>query len=145
MRSTGPLAYRKLTKSKTYRPDQPARNAQADLGRYFLQAIRPPFFVERGSGVFLFHLLQNFNLSTYLGIGFDRDRPELDCASNRSDLYRPILITNFSPIFLLLNPFLNKPPFLRVCSKSPLKTLREKEKLLVTSNFSFYHSVFYPI
>ena len=25
-----------------------------------------------------------------------------------------------------------------------LKTLREKEKLLVTSNFSFSHSVFYP-
>ena len=27
---------------------------------------------------------------------------------------------------------------------SLLKTLREKEKLLVTSNFSFSHSVFYP-
>ena len=26
-----------------------------------------------------------------------------------------------------------------------LKTLREKEKLLVTSNFSFSHSVFYPL
>ena len=32
----------------------------------------------------------------------------------------------------------------RVCSTSLLKTLREKEKLLVTSNFSFSHSVFYP-
>ena len=45
---------------------------------------------------------------------------------------------------LSLNPFPNKPWFLRVCSTSLLKTLREKEKLLVTSNFSFSHSVFYP-
>ena len=42
------------------------------------------------------------------------------------------------------NPFPNKPWFLRVCSICLLKTLREKEKLLVTSNFSFSHSVFYP-
>ena len=43
-----------------------------------------------------------------------------------------------------LNPFPNKPWFLRVCRISLLKTLWEKEKLLVTSNFSFSHSVFYP-
>ena len=42
------------------------------------------------------------------------------------------------------NHFPNKAWFSRVCSTSPLKTLREKEKLLVTSNFSFSHSVFYP-
>ena len=41
-------------------------------------------------------------------------------------------------------PFPNKPWFLRICSTNLLKTLREKEKLLVTSNFSFSHSVFYP-
>ena len=41
-------------------------------------------------------------------------------------------------------PSPNKPWFLRVCSKGLLKTLWEKEKLLVTSNFSFSHSVFYP-
>ena len=35
------------------------------------------------------------------------------------------------------NPFPNKPLFVRLCSKSLLKTLWEKEKLLVTSNFSF--------
>ena len=35
-----------------------------------------------------------------------------------------------------LNPFPNKPWFLRVCSTSLLKTL-EKEKLLVTSNQFF--------
>ena len=45
--------------------------------------------------------------------------------------------------YLPFNPFPNKPWFLRVCSTSLLKTLREKEKLLVTSNFSFSHSVFY--
>ena len=43
-----------------------------------------------------------------------------------------------------LNPFPNKPWFLRVCITSLLKTLWEKEKLLVTNNFSFSHSVFYP-
>ena len=42
-----------------------------------------------------------------------------------------------------LNPFPNKPLFLRVCSTSLLKTRWEKEKLLVTSNFSLSHSVFY--
>ena len=42
-----------------------------------------------------------------------------------------------------INPFPNKPWFLRVCSTSLLKTLWEKEKLVVTSNFSFSHGVFY--
>ena len=49
-----------------------------------------------------------------------------------------------SKILSSVNPFPNKPWFLRVCSTSLLKTLWEKEKLLVTSNFSFSHSVFYP-
>ena len=41
-----------------------------------------------------------------------------------------------------VNPFPNMPWFLLVCCTSLLKTLWEKEKLLVTSNFSFSHSVF---
>ena len=41
----------------------------------------------------------------------------------------------------MVYPFPNKPWFLHVCSTSRLKTLWEKEKLLVTSNFSL--SVFY--
>ena len=45
----------------------------------------------------------------------------------------------------MIYPFPNKLWFLRVCSTSLLKTLREMEKLLVMSNFSFSHSVFYPI
>ena len=47
--------------------------------------------------------------------------------------------------YFFFNPFQNKPWFLLVCSTSLLKTLWDKEKLLVTSNFSFAHSVFYPI
>ena len=43
-----------------------------------------------------------------------------------------------------VNPFPNKSWLLHVCSTSLLKTLREKEKLLLISNFSFSHSVFYP-
>ena len=43
------------------------------------------------------------------------------------------------------NPFPNKPWFLRVCSSYLLKTLEEKEKLLITSNFSYSLSIFYPL
>ena len=39
--------------------------------------------------------------------------------------------------------FPNKPWFLRVCDTNLLKTLWEKEKLLVTSNFCFSHIVSY--
>ena len=45
---------------------------------------------------------------------------------------------------LAVKPFPNKPWFSRVCNRSLLKTLWEKEKLLVTSNFSFSHCVFHP-
>ena len=45
---------------------------------------------------------------------------------------------------LSFNPFPNKPWFLLVCSTRLLKTMWEKEKLLITSNLSFFHSVFYP-
>ena len=41
------------------------------------------------------------------------------------------------------NPVPNKPLFLRVYNASLLKTLWEKEKLRVKSNFFFSHSVFY--
>ena len=45
----------------------------------------------------------------------------------------------------VLNPVPNKPWLLRVCGTSLLKTLRRKEKLLIISNFSFSHSVYYPL
>ena len=42
------------------------------------------------------------------------------------------------------NPFPHNYTFWRPWETSLLKTLWEKEKLFVTSNFSFSHSVFYP-
>ena len=42
------------------------------------------------------------------------------------------------------NGFPSKPLFVCVYSTNLLKTLWEKEKLLVMSNFSFSHCVFYP-
>ena len=44
----------------------------------------------------------------------------------------------------LINPFPHNVTFWRPWETSLMKTLWEKEKLLVTSNFSFSHSVFYP-
>ena len=44
----------------------------------------------------------------------------------------------------LVYPFPNTPLFLCVCSTFLSKTLWEKEKLLVPSNFSFSPSPFYP-
>ena len=43
-----------------------------------------------------------------------------------------------------INPFPNKPWFFRICSTKLLRTLWKKEKLLITRNFSFSDSVFYP-
>ena len=54
-----------------------------------------------------------------------------------------LMSTTTSVFVSCLNPFPNKPWFLRVCCTRLLKTLWEKEKLLVTSNFSFSRSVFY--
>ena len=64
---------------------------------------------------------------------------EIDFYASEFQLFT-IVQTNF----IWFNPFPNNPRFLRVCCTSLLKTLREKEKLLVTSNFSFSRSVFYP-
>ena len=46
--------------------------------------------------------------------------------------------------FKVFNPFPNKPGLLRVYSTSRLKTPWVNEKLPLTSNFPFSHSVFYP-
>ena len=45
----------------------------------------------------------------------------------------------------LFNCFPHNPDVQRPQERSLLKTLWEKEKMLVTSIFSFFHSVFYPI
>ena len=47
-------------------------------------------------------------------------------------------------VVITVHPFPNKPWFLCVCCSSLLKTLWKKEKLLIMSNFTFSHSVFYP-
>ena len=47
-------------------------------------------------------------------------------------------------ILNLFNPFPHNDTFWSPLEASLLKTLWEKEKLLVTSNFSFTYSVFYP-
>ena len=56
----------------------------------------------------------------------------------------PIKNTTCYSIIIWLNPFPNKPWFSRVCSTSLLKTLWEKEKLLITRNFSFSCRCFLP-
>ena len=65
----------------------------------------------------------------------------MTCMAQLFDFYMYTVSMIYSPY--RFNPFPNKPWFLRDCSTSLLKTLWEKEKLLVTSNFSFSHSVFY--
>ena len=80
-------------------------------------------------------------------LSFERP-PFRKCQDKGQELH---MVSNFCAchnfyfhIYPCLNPFPNKPWFLRVCNTSLLKTLWEKEKLLVTSNFSFSHSAFYP-
>ena len=57
---------------------------------------------------------------------------------------RHLGLASFITSFEIINLFPNKPLFLGICSTNILKTLREKEKFLITSNFSFSHSVFFP-
>ena len=54
-----------------------------------------------------------------------------------------VFVFVYSLVSTNISPFPDSPWFLSVYWKSRLKTQSEKEKLLVTSNFSFYHSVFY--
>ena len=69
---------------------------------------------------------------------------ELNCGQSRSEIRLHRIRGAAWLSGSVVNPFPNKPWFLRVCNTSLLKTLWEKEKLLVTSNFSFSHRVFYP-
>ena len=74
-----------------------------------------------------------------------KDFPEMNgCVSFVTKKKWKTNFTLFSFVSFRFNPFLNKPWFVRVCSISLLKRLWEKEKLLVTDNFYFFHSVFYP-
>ena len=68
----------------------------------------------------------------------ERERGNVGC---REDKVCP---KNPQVSVIVVHPFPKKPCFLGVCCTNLLKTLWEKEKLLITSNFSFSHSVFYP-
>ena len=58
--------------------------------------------------------------------------------------YWTCLYKTFKTHFYLLTLSQTSPGFYVSAVQSLLKTLWEKEKLLLTSNFSFFHSVFYP-
>ena len=61
--------------------------------------------------------------------------------TNQVNVYQTFYHAIVGPVPLTLSQ--TSSVFLRLCRTSLLKTLWEKEKLLVTSNFSFSHSVFY--
>ena len=66
---------------------------------------------------------------------------EVNASANNIDLHHPAQSAQADTF----NPVPNNPLFLRVYGTSLSKTLWEMEKLLVMSNFSFFHSVFYPL
>ena len=68
--------------------------------------------------------------------------PVTEC-KNKLNYLETDLQVYISDIWYKVNFFLNNPLCFGVCSKSLLKTQWEKEKLLLTSNSSFSHSVFY--
>ena len=74
---------------------------------------------------------------------FDLEREENIAGKGKNAGYQHFLLSH-NVFKTFLNPFPNRPLFLRVCSISLLKTLWEKEKLLVMSNFSISHCVLYP-
>ena len=89
-----------------------------------------------GSSSFSNNVFKNASYGNLCGIWLKKLDTTLD------ELYYPQCTNTSYPS--PLNPFPNKPWFLRVWSLNLLKTLREKQKLLIMSNFSFSHSVFYP-
>ena len=76
-----------------------------------------------------------------VGFVFESVQPIVVKQENISYIFTTICISFEKK--MSLNPFPNKSWFLLVCNRSLLKTLWEKEKLLVTSNFFFSHSVSY--
>ena len=85
-------------------------------------------------------------LKIYIGNYLFWKRPQKEYFLKHSEKRRKCWWAAFSPLltmfYFFFNPFPKKP---RACSTCLLKTLCEKEKLLLTSNFFFSHCVFYPI
>ena len=100
-------------------------------GCEFDTRLRRTFFPE----YFRFSLLLKHVRTVVVGFG------KKMCLCWCKKAWKHMCVTDRHGLSLPFNPFPNKPWFLRVCKTSLLKTLWEKEKLLVTSNFSFSHSV----
>ena len=86
-------------------------------------------------------MTENFTISFYKELLNNDHYPYAEAILNKE--IDSVYFLWYTPPPFFFNPFPYKPLFSRVCSASLLKTLWEKEKLLVTSNFSFSHSVFY--
>ena len=95
------------------------------------------------SATFILSSANAINMDQSEILSFDRDLLHM-ISHNSSYNYGSIKFFLFFQVTSLIIPFPNKPCFLRVCSTSLLKILWEKVKLLVTSNFTFSHSVFCP-
>ena len=61
------------------------------------------------------------------------------------NVFKSCLLVMCQYEYLLSNRLTLAQASLGFCNTSPLKTLWEKEKLLMTSNFSFSHIVFHPL
>ena len=103
---------------------------------FFPQCFLPVFW-ELSATFIKFWICRLPTLSTSKSLKFVVWERVSMLSANALNLYKAKILSS-------VNPFSNKPRFLRVFSTCLLKTLREKEKLLLTCNFSFSHSVFYP-
>ena len=90
-----------------------------------------------------FQMTRIFSFSNQTFYSFKTQVPLFQPLFNGMSYIFQILVKDML-VWSKFNPFPNKPWFLCVCRTSLLKTLWVKEKLLVTGNFSFFHSVFYP-
>ena len=88
------------------------------------------FFTKREVQLTLYHTIRSFN------------NPERECILIHCWRGRKCWSTVFSPF--PFNPLSHNDTFWRPLETRLLQTLWEKEKLLVTSNFSISHNVFYP-
>ena len=64
-----------------------------------------------------------------------------DCTSKIQN----IINCTSNPMLGILNPFPNKPWFLRACRKSLLKTLWEKEEIARNEQFLLFPQCFLPV
>ena len=99
------------------------------------------FFSAMYSNAFLVWVIETCD---YAVKGLTSLKETIEKACNKHFLLCPQLYLHvlFERQITSLNPFPNKPLFLPVCNTSLLKTIWEKEKLVITSNFCFFQSIF---